>query len=305
MLSNEQKNQFSSLDKKVQDLLHKLQIQQSTATASNKHVDETLLFVALGQAQLRETVTTGNNNILNNLETMHTSLGQIFDNLRLHDAREELLDSLFDEYFDHRRTQISAAAQKTFGWIFEDPSLYDDTSGYNFLVHGPVLLEPRVRDWSNVEANEKDREVVQIPDPPTSYVARQDRATERWDSFPDWLESSQHSLYWIRGKAGAGKSTLMAYIIRDARTRKHLVEWVSPDNQLHILSHFFWKPGTPYERSVNGLLRSLLYQILMAVPAVADAVLAEFPFGAGRVPTWSNANLTGMLQSAIRAAVTR
>jgi predicted ATPase len=39
--------------------------------------------------------------------------------------------------------------------------------------------------------------------------------------FVEWLESDA-SLYWINGKAGSGKSTLMKFIAEDSKLKKHL-----------------------------------------------------------------------------------
>lgn len=43
----------------------------------------------------------------------------------------------------------------------------------------------------------------------------------RWDDFPRWLESGK-GLYWINGKAGSGKSTLMKYISNHSHTNRSL-----------------------------------------------------------------------------------
>lgn len=40
-------------------------------------------------------------------------------------------------------------------------------------------------------------------------------------AFNDWLEN-QSGLYWIVGKAGSGKSTLMKFLYEDRRTQKLL-----------------------------------------------------------------------------------
>ena len=37
---------------------------------------------------------------------------------------------------------------------------------------------------------------------------------EPWSNFVEWLESDSR-LYWITGKAGSGKSTLMKFICQD------------------------------------------------------------------------------------------
>lgn len=83
----------------------------------------------------------------------------------------------------------------------------------------------------------------------------------QWTDFTEWL-SKESSLYWINGKAGAGKSTLMKYICDDARTYSHLTKWKSEDS-LALAHFFFWNSGTQLQMSQKGLLRSLLYEILL------------------------------------------
>lgn len=81
-----------------------------------------------------------------------------------------------------------------------------------------------------------------------------------WDDFGAWLESGQ-GLYWINGKAGSGKSTLMNYICRHDRKSEYLKEW-RPDRLLLTPSYFFWAAGSMLQKSIEGLLRSLIYQML-------------------------------------------
>jgi hypothetical protein len=75
----------------------------------------------------------------------------------------------------------------------------------------------------------------------------------------DWLEH-ENRVYWMSGKAGSGKSTLMSYITSEPRTEKALTVWAEP-SELIMASFFFWNPGTVLQKSYLGLLRSLLYQI--------------------------------------------
>ena len=46
----------------------------------------------------------------------------------------------------------------------------------------------------------------------------------QWANFAAWLENKDGSknIYWIYGKAGSGKSTLMSYLVDDERTRTAL-----------------------------------------------------------------------------------
>jgi hypothetical protein len=83
---------------------------------------------------------------------------------------------------------------------------------------------------------------------------------QKWDDFVEWLKSGRGT-YWINGKAGSGKSTLMRYITKSAQTRTALREW-SCSSSLVIGSFFFWNSGTVEQRSQIGLLRTLLHEIL-------------------------------------------
>ena len=81
-----------------------------------------------------------------------------------------------------------------------------------------------------------------------------------WDSFVDWLERKD-GLYWINGKAGCGKSTLMKYINHNPSTAKHLSTWAGTSD-LYTAEFYFWNIGTALQKSQVGLLRSLLREVL-------------------------------------------
>lgn len=89
-------------------------------------------------------------------------------------------------------------------------------------------------------------------------------------SFADWLESEKN-LYWITGKPGSGKSTLMKFIITDPRTKKHLQVW-SGGMPLVTASFYFWNSGSDVQMSLLGMLRTLLYEALSQWPALIPTV---------------------------------
>jgi hypothetical protein len=88
---------------------------------------------------------------------------------------------------------------------------------------------------------------------------------KRWSSFPDWLRHDS-GLYWVNGKAAAGKSTLMKCIFMHPETITHLKAWAATSSQqpypLYSAGFFFWLSGTKEQKSQSGLLRSLLHDIL-------------------------------------------
>lgn len=92
-------------------------------------------------------------------------------------------------------------------------------------------------------------------------------------NFMTWLES-QNGIYWVRGKAGSGKSTLMKYLSNDDRTKKVLKVWAG-QNRLFTASFFFWNAGNPMQKSQIGLLRTLLYEVLIQSPDLIPTVCSE------------------------------
>lgn len=107
-----------------------------------------------------------------------------------------------------------------------------------------------------------------------SQIPRNYAKTNSWifeegkSQFRKWLIESSEP-FWISGKAGSGKSTLMKYITDSEQTRKLLKQWAGISGlryedqrrRLAIGSHFFWKAGYTMQRSIRGLLQSILYQI--------------------------------------------
>ncbi|KAF1971755.1 hypothetical protein BU23DRAFT_581283 [Bimuria novae-zelandiae CBS 107.79] len=92
-------------------------------------------------------------------------------------------------------------------------------------------------------------------------------------SFGSWLESEEPTdgIFYITGKAGSGKSTLMKFIAEDSRTMESLEKWTG-DSDLHQPSYYFWNQGTEMQKSGVGLFQSLLYQILRSAPDLIDTV---------------------------------
>lgn len=94
--------------------------------------------------------------------------------------------------------------------------------------------------------------------------------------FKNWLRDDG-GIFWVNGKAGSGKSTLMKFLAKDERTRHLLLD--SPSTSLVIVDFYFWYVGSKLQKSEEGLLRSILYQILHKCPEL-------IPYAAPR--RWEN-----------------
>ncbi|PNP50068.1 hypothetical protein FNYG_15983 [Fusarium nygamai] len=81
--------------------------------------------------------------------------------------------------------------------------------------------------------------------------------------YLEWLDSGKqsqhHGLLWIRGKPGAGKSIIMKFIYTKMKRTD------APARALTI-SFFFNARGGSLEKSVSGMYRSLLLQLLEGFP---------------------------------------
>ncbi|KAJ6789580.1 hypothetical protein PWT90_07415 [Aphanocladium album] len=85
--------------------------------------------------------------------------------------------------------------------------------------------------------------------------------------FREWLETGS-GVFWIRGKAGSGKSTLMKYLCDHSRTADCLRIWATAQGRDSVVvgKYFFWNPGSPLQKFLEGLLRSLVFDILRLCP---------------------------------------
>ncbi|KAK5736473.1 hypothetical protein LTR17_007470 [Elasticomyces elasticus] len=119
-------------------------------------------------------------------------------------------------------------------------------------------------------------------------------------SFKSWLQADA-GMYWVSGKPGSGKSTLMARIISDPRTADGLRRWAS-GRQVLLLHYFFWKPGKDLQKSVHGMLRTLLHQLFHYIPMLVHPVIARMRHSPRFRPSWTAEHLTLALHTAIAHA---
>ncbi|PYI00916.1 hypothetical protein BO78DRAFT_354748, partial [Aspergillus sclerotiicarbonarius CBS 121057] len=106
----------------------------------------------------------------------------------------------------------------------------------------------------------------------------------------DWLQEGS-GIYWVSGKAGSGKSTLMKFLCNHNLSRAALRSWAG-DNQLITARFFFWNAGTSLQKSQEGLLRSILHEVLQKHPNLIEEVFpSEWH---GNIDKWSNGASPGL-----------
>ncbi|CAG9954438.1 unnamed protein product [Clonostachys rosea f. rosea IK726] len=117
--------------------------------------------------------------------------------------------------------------------------------------------------------NMEDRE-QQIPDADDEtfhWVFRDPVINDKpWSSFRDFLRWPTSKIYWITGKPGSGKSTLMKHIRQSLETRNLLRYWSGGRNVLQA-RFYFCNSGENMQMSIEGLLQSLLLDCLRPIPS--------------------------------------
>jgi DNA replication protein DnaC len=123
-----------------------------------------------------------------------------------------------------RGNTITEAHRNTFEWIFKE----DATSG---------------PEGSNLSINNIG-----------NATSENTRCSES-RSFVTWLRTG-NDVFWISGKPGSGKSTLMRFLAHNSRTKSVLQSQYAG---AMILAAFIWSAGSSTQRSQKTLFGSLLH----------------------------------------------
>ncbi|KAM5361411.1 hypothetical protein ACJZ2D_013101 [Fusarium nematophilum] len=169
---------------------------------------------------------------------------------------ERLLKSLKPDEMNQRYHDVMDSEDASFELVF---------LSYERTTRGECndLSSSEHQDW---ETSSSDLDSEYDP-------AKIDEISQTWSCFSSWLQSDSDEIFWIQGKPGSGKSTLMKFVVDNDNTKQLLHSW-SPCTKL--LSHFFWKIGSAPQNSIKGLLCSLLHSLLSGRSDTIDRVLSRF-----------------------------
>ncbi|KAK7721430.1 hypothetical protein SLS63_009544 [Diaporthe eres] len=103
-------------------------------------------------------------------------------------------------------------------------------------------------------------------------------------------------IFWVSGKPGSGKSTLLKFITDEPRTHELLSEWANPRSAI-LISHFFWNAGTSMQKSLHGLLQSLLYDMFRQCPQHISTACSDRWSKSDDNPPWTTQQLKASLES--------
>ncbi|KAL3455766.1 hypothetical protein BJX64DRAFT_57521 [Aspergillus heterothallicus] len=185
-------------------------------------------------------------NITPTIKDKLNKLLQLSETATLKVQESRLLKGLRFNRVNERFDDVAKAHIRTFDWIFEDTR--------------------------KAPGNSSQREPPRIGELPGTLEETSELTNAR-EAFVNWLQQGG-GMFHISGKPGSGKSTLMKYICDHPQTEKMLRVW-SKTKTLVIAKFFFWKPGKPLQKTMKGLVRGLLYDILKQAPELIPKVLPK------------------------------
>lgn len=176
--------------------------------------------------------------------------------------RKDVMTALWHPEMFDRQQSIKPPLFKSFEWIFDD---------------SPASETKTKAPWEPPEPQERPREGMR-------------------GKFARWLRSEE-LFFWISGKTGSGKSSLMSLIQSDRRTDEALSVWAG-GRHVYKFSFYFWRPGSALQKTVRGLIRSLLFQLAQANDVVLDNLTAT---QSTVYDDWTTASLLAAFRKALSA----
>jgi energy-coupling factor transporter ATP-binding protein EcfA2 len=195
--------------------------------------------------------------------------------------KEQLLDSLNHDSPFTRVNNIPRCSAGTFEWIFDgqSPNRSDQAMSSDSL--GPDMQVDELEGISE-----------------SKYSTVLSAKTQ----LRKWLYHGE-GVFWIKGKPGSGKSTLMKFLAgldnQNPRTLQCLKNWAGTQNP-RIVSFYFWLSDTNgIQNSFHGFLCHLLYQILsIKSPEFVASLLTEERLRQKKnLGNWDPEELEGLLMN--------
>jgi hypothetical protein len=248
-LSSSSANELKEMRDDLTVILNKIQDMDIKDDSSSSDGDES----DDGEAQ---------NQLFKSLSGIMSGLSKLEKGLRIIPKETRVLQHLYFEDMFAREDSIESPSQGTFSWLtmtdteFEqyisswedDSTLSDDENGSNDRIS--LEFGSQGLDAINEDMND----------------ARQ--------LFRKWLIHGE-GVFHISGKAGSGKSTLMKFIAHDTRTVDCLKGWVD-GKTLVLASFYFWRSDRKkLQMSLDGLYRSILFEVLRKCPHLIADVLPD------------------------------
>ena len=138
------------------------------------------------------------------------------------------------------------------------------------LAETKIEGQQQVLKHLSLESRQARHSIISDAHKSTFQWAFRDKKTANTsNNLVKWLKE-ENGYFWISGKPGSGKSTFLKYLAESERTKQFLSVWSQPQ-PIVIACHYFWSPGTKMQKSQQGLLQTLLYEIFQQCPDLIES----------------------------------
>ncbi|KAH7146154.1 hypothetical protein EDB81DRAFT_947194 [Dactylonectria macrodidyma] len=229
------------------------------------------------------------------LEDIGTALTKMSAAIKTIGIEDQALDWLWFPDLRSREAAIMNAHQGTYRWLLCDeetdsqlepdndenysPAITDELSLRSFssvgqdvasqtAIKGPTAKSEQDSSGTSEVEDETDSDYIPQEDQKQHEREERQMKQEKRIAFLDWLENGS-GVFYISGKAGSGKSTLMKCLAENPLTLQRLNVWASQSQKdLILVKFYFWNSGTQLQRSIEGLYRGILWEILRICPTL-------------------------------------
>ncbi|KAL8893373.1 MAG: hypothetical protein Q9192_005333 [Flavoplaca navasiana] len=217
--------------------------------------------------------------------------------------QQQFKESLSYGEINARQDNIAISHEGTCRWIFGPRQAGKETESEG--TGSDALSED-----SNPTQADNESESVGTDSDTTSQDSDVEIRDQPWSNFKDWLEGDSNDPYWLSGKPGSGKSTLMKYISTEFRSYCQSHNTLSAWADAVTCSFFFWNLGSSLQKSYVGLLRSLLLQIAEQQPEMIAVMSNQHrftqsgscePYSSSSIRTWTEQRLDDALARFLKA----
>lgn len=203
------------------------------------------------------------------LRQLHKSVAEL--NLNQEDRLNQLL-GILEPLMAHRAGDPFSVRElpAVRGWLSAAASAASEISREQVVLNSLHFQSIHIREANIPEAHAKTFQWM------FDRARSMSSESHRNIRYLEWLQQSgrESGVFWIGGKAGSGKSTLMKFIYYHPETKRALDHWAK-GYKVVIASFFFWHAGTILQKSQEGLMQSLLFEIFRKCPEVISEVCSR------------------------------
>ena len=246
----------------------------------------------------------------NILQAVQSSSGYIQDDVRalslrldglsLNHGARDAIDTFLTSHHDFLQL-LSTQLSSILSMSNSQKSLQDETEA--------PQAENKIVSSLHFPQMDQRKERLEAPYEKTfRWIITDDALPERrWDHFLDWIRGTKpgdDKIYWIDGKPGSGKSSIVGFLDDNLDPVTHMHPWVEKD-QLLQASYYFWSAGDSlFQKSITGMLRTILYKLLEQAPYVVPKTATLRRWRSARLASefmhpWTDGELRETLEACI------